>query len=293
MRILVAGAGAWGTALAHVAKQAGNDVSVWSRGADLVVDQDAVIMAVPAQAVRDVLGVLKVGKRPVIVAAKGLERTTGKLMADVVRDVARGAIPMALSGPSFAADVMQGLPTAVTLACADAGLAEKLSQALSVPTFRIYHTNDLLGVELGGALKNVLAIAGGISDGLQLGESARAALIARGFAELSRMAEKMGARPKTLMGLSGLGDLLLTASSPQSRNRSFGFAIGQGVPVAQALAQSKGVVEGAATAAVARKLASDHKVSMPIVDAVCRIIDEGENPRDVVQRLLLRPATLE
>jgi glycerol-3-phosphate dehydrogenase (NAD(P)+) len=293
MRILVAGAGAWGTALAHVAKQAGNDVSVWSRGADLVVDQDAVIMAVPAQAVRDVLGVLKVGKRPVIVAAKGLERTTGKLMADVVRDVARGAIPMALSGPSFAADVMQGLPTAVTLACADAGLAEKLSQALSVPTFRIYHTNDLLGVELGGALKNVLAIAGGISDGLQLGESARAALIARGFAELSRMAEKMGARPKTLMGLSGLGDLLLTASSPQSRNRSFGFAIGQGVPVAQALAQSKGVVEGAATAAVALKLASDHKVSMPIVDAVCRIIDDGENPRDVVQRLLLRPATLE
>jgi glycerol-3-phosphate dehydrogenase (NAD(P)+) len=293
MRILVAGAGAWGTALAHVAKQAGNDVSVWSRGADVVVDQDAVIMAVPAQAVRDVLGVLNVGKRPVIVAAKGLERTTGKLMADVVRDVAPGAIPMALSGPSFAADVMQGLPTAVTLACADAGLAEKLSQALSVSTFRIYHTNDILGVELGGALKNVLAIASGISDGLQLGESARAALIARGFAELSRMAEKMGARPKTLMGLSGLGDLLLTASSPQSRNRSFGFAVGQGVSVVQALAQSKGVVEGAATAAVALKLASDHKVSMPIVDAVCRIIDDGENPRDVVQRLLLRPATLE
>jgi glycerol-3-phosphate dehydrogenase (NAD(P)+) len=293
MRILVAGAGAWGLALAHVAKQAGHDVSVWSRGKDLVVDQDAVIMAVPAQALREVLGVLAVGKTPVIVAAKGLERTTGKLMADVVRDVAPDAMPMALSGPSFATDVMQGLPTAVTLAGEDSGLAEKYARALSVPTFRIYHTNDLLGVELGGALKNVLAIASGISDGLQLGESARAALIARGFAELSRIAEKLGARPKTLMGLSGLGDLLLTASSPQSRNRIFGFAIGQGVPVAQALAQSKGVVEGAATAAVARKLASDHKVSMPIVDAVCRIIDEGENPRDVVQRLLLRPATLE
>jgi glycerol-3-phosphate dehydrogenase (NAD(P)+) len=293
MRILVAGAGAWGTALAHVARQAGHEVSVWSRGADVLVDQDAVIMAVPAQALREVLGVLAVGKTPVIVAAKGLERSTGKLMADVVRDVAPDAIPMALSGPSFAADVMQGLPTAVTLACVDPGLAEIHARALSVPTFRIYHTNDLLGVELGGALKNVLAIASGISDGLQLGESARAALIARGFAELSRIAEKLGARPKTLMGLSGLGDLLLTASSPQSRNRSFGFAIGQGASVAQALAQSKGVVEGAATAAVARKLALAHHVSMPIVDAVCRIIDEGENPRDVVHDLLARPATME
>jgi glycerol-3-phosphate dehydrogenase (NAD(P)+) len=293
MRILVAGAGAWGTALAHVARQAGHEVSVWSRGADVLVDQDAVIIAVPAQALREVLGILAVGKTPVIVAAKGLERTTGKLMADVVREVACDAMPMALSGPSFAADVMQGLPTAVTLACVDPGLAEIHARAFSVPTFRIYHTNDLLGVELGGALKNVLAIASGISDGLQLGESARAALIARGFAELSRIAEKLGARPKTLMGLSGLGDLLLTASSPQSRNRSFGFAIGQGASVAQALAQSKGVVEGAATAVVARKLALHHHVSMPIVDAVCRIIDEGENPRDVVHDLLARPATME
>jgi glycerol-3-phosphate dehydrogenase (NAD(P)+) len=293
MRILVAGAGAWGTALAYVARQAGHEVSVWSRGADVAVDQDAVIIAVPAQALREVLGLLAVGKTPVIVAAKGLERTTGKLMANVVGEVASDAMPMALSGPSFAADVMQGLPTAVTLACVDPGLAEIHARALSVPTFRIYHTNDLLGVELGGALKNVLAIASGISDGLQLGESARAALIARGFAELSRIAEKLGARPKTLMGLSGLGDLMLTASSPQSRNRSFGFAIGQGVSVVQALAQSKGVVEGAATAAVARKLALAHHVSMPIVDAVCRIIDEGENPRDVVHDLLARPATME
>jgi len=195
-----------------------------------------------------------------------------------------------LSGPSFAADVLKGLPTAVVLAAPTLAEAGEWAGALSLPAFRIYASDDVLGVEIGGALKNVLAIACGISDGRRLGDSARAALTTRGFAELTRFGRKLGARPETLMGLSGLGDLLLTCSSRQSRNYAFGFAVGDGQSVAAALAAARGVVEGAWTVKIARALAQKHGVDMPIVEAVHAIVDEAAAPDEQIARLLARPA---
>jgi glycerol-3-phosphate dehydrogenase (NAD(P)+) len=200
---------------------------------------------------------------------------------------------MVLSGPSFAADVVKGLPTAVTLAAPTLAEAGAWGEALTVPSFRVYGSDDVLGVEIGGALKNVLAIACGISDGRKLGDSARAALTTRGFAELSRFGRKLGARPETLMGLSGLGDLLLTCSSRQSRNYAFGLAIGEGKGVQQALAQSRGVVEGASTAAIAARMAKQHGVDMPIVQAVHAIVDGGARPEQAIAALLARPVGAE
>ena len=197
---------------------------------------------------------------------------------------------MVLSGPSFAADVMRGLPTAVVLAAATLAEAGEWAEALSLPSFRIYNSDDVMGVEIGGALKNVLAIACGIADGRGLGDSARAALTTRGFAELTRFGRKLGARPETLMGLSGLGDLLLTCSSRQSRNYAFGLAIGEGASVARALAQSRGVVEGATTVKIAHELARRHGVDMPIIAAVHAIVDQGASPEQEIARLLARPA---
>jgi glycerol-3-phosphate dehydrogenase (NAD(P)+) len=185
---------------------------------------------------------------------------------------------------------MKGLPTALTLAAPTLAEAGEWAQALSLPQFRVYASDDVMGVELGGALKNVLAIACGISDGKRLGDSARAALTTRGFAELRRLGRKLGAKPETLMGLSCLGDLLLTCSSPQSRNYGFGFAIGEGKSPAEALDLARGVVEGASTARVAKKLAADAEVEMPIVAAVTAIIDEGASPDEAIARLLARPA---
>ena len=295
MRIGVLGAGAWGSALAHVARTAGHGVSVWSRrspDAHPIAQADAVILAVPAQAVRAVLLDLKdvlSGPRPLIISAKGIEQGSGLFMNEVVAEVLPQAEPMVLSGPSFAADVMTGLPTAVVLAAPRLPEARRWAEALSIPHFRIYASDDVKGVEIGGALKNVLAIACGISDGRGLGDSARAALTTRGFAELTRFAARLGARPETLMGLSGLGDLLLTCSSRQSRNYSFGFALGQGRSVAQALAASRGVVEGASTVKVAQALSRQHGVDMPIVDAVHAIVDEGSSPEEEIARLLSRP----
>ena len=295
MRIGVLGAGAWGSALAHVARTAGHGVSVWSRrtpDAHPIAQADAVILAVPAQAVRAVLLDLKdvlSGSRPLIISAKGIEQGSGLFMNEVVADVLPQAQALVLSGPSFAADVMTGLPTAVVLAAPRLPEARRWAEALSIPHFRIYASDDVKGVEIGGALKNVLAIACGISDGRGLGDSARAALTTRGFAELTRFAARLGARPETLMGLSGLGDLLLTCSSRQSRNYSFGFALGQGRSVAQALAASRGVVEGASTVKVAQALSRQHGVDMPIVDAVHAIVDEGSSPEEEIARLLSRP----
>jgi glycerol-3-phosphate dehydrogenase (NAD(P)+) len=200
---------------------------------------------------------------------------------------------MVLSGPSFAADVLKSLPTAVVLAANDIDDARHWAAAMSLPAFRIYASDDVMGVEIGGALKNVLAIACGIADGRGLGDSARAALTTRGFAELTRFAAKLGAKPDTLMGLSGLGDLLLTCSSRQSRNYSFGFAIGEGKSVAQALALSKGVVEGALTVKIAQALAHKQGVDMPIVDAVHAIVDELASPEEEIARLLARPLKTE
>ena len=292
-RIAIAGNGAWGQALAHVARAAGHDVSMWSRQKSDVVSfasVDAIIVAVPAQAVRDVRTLIKPPKGiPLIISAKGIERQTAKFMNEVVAEIVPGAIPFVLSGPSFASDVVKGMPTAVTLAAPTLAEAGEWAQALSLPMFRVYGSDDVLGVEIGGALKNVLAIACGISDGKGLGDSARAALTTRGFAELMRFGKKLGAKPETLTGLAGLGDLLLTCSSRQSRNYSFGLAIGQGASVSAALAASRGVVEGAHTARVAHALAMRHEVDMPIVAAVSAIIDRGAEPAQEIARLLARP----
>ena len=295
MKLAVLGAGAWGSALAHVARVGGHEVAVWSRAEphpEALAGAEAAILAVPAQGVREVLSRLKsivTNSMPLIIAAKGIEQGTGLFMNEVVAEVLPQAEPMVLSGPSFAADVMKGLPTAVVLAAAELSEARRWAGALSVPAFRIYATDDVRGVEIGGALKNVLAIACGISDGRGLGDSARAALTTRGFAELTRFATRLGARPETLMGLSGLGDLLLTCSSRQSRNYSFGFAIGEGKTVAEALALSKGVVEGAATVRIAFALAHRLGIDMPIVDAVHAIVDENAAPAQEIARLLARP----
>ena len=292
-RIAIAGNGAWGQALAHVARTAGHDVSMWSRQKSDVVSfasLDAIIAAVPAQAVRDVLTLIKPPKGiPLIISAKGIEQKTAKFMNEVVAEVVPGALTFVLSGPSFASDVLKGLPTAVTLAAPTLAEAGEWAQALSLPMFRVYGSDDVLGVEIGGALKNVLAIACGISDGKGLGDSARAALTTRGFAELMRFGKKLGAKPETLTGLAGLGDLLLTCSSHQSRNYSFGLAIGQGTSVSAALAASRGVVEGAHTARVAQALSVRHEVDMPIVAAVSAIIDHGAEPAQEIARLLARP----
>jgi glycerol-3-phosphate dehydrogenase (NAD(P)+) len=295
----VLGGGAWGTALAHVARSAGHEISMWTRAEPSLSSlekADALILAVPAQAARDVLNQIAPAARSapsIIIAAKGIEQETGLFMNEVVTDVLPAVKPMVLSGPSFAADVLKGLPTAVVLAASDMDDARDWANALSLATFRIYASGDVLGVEIGGALKNVLAIACGISDGRGLGDSARAALTTRGFAELTRFAAKLGAKPETLMGLSGLGDLLLTCSSRQSRNYSFGFAIGEGKTAVQALALSKGVVEGAFTVKIAQALARKHGADMPIVDAVHAIVDENASPEEEIARLLARPLKIE
>jgi glycerol-3-phosphate dehydrogenase (NAD(P)+) len=294
-RITVLGGGAWGTALAHVALAAGHSVSVWSRAEpslEPVAAASALILAVPAQAARTVLQTIRPdvqNGQPLIISAKGIEQGTGLFLNEVVAETAPELEPMVLSGPSFAADVLKGLPTAVVLAAGHLDHALDWAEALSLPEFRIYASDDVRGVEIGGALKNVLAIACGISDGRGLGDSARAALTTRGFAELTRFAAKLGARPETLMGLSGLGDLLLTCSSRQSRNYSFGFAIGSGLSAEAALAQAKGVVEGAHTVKIAQALAHRHGVDMPIVDAVHAIVDGGAAPEDEIAKLLSRP----
>jgi glycerol-3-phosphate dehydrogenase (NAD(P)+) len=275
----VLGAGAWGTALAIVAAKSGRRVSVWSRDpgrletiaverADLrfpsgivlpaglefcteraaLARADAVLVAVPAQHVREVLsGFDPAPACPLVICAKGIERESGKLMTEVLAETVPAAQSAILSGPSFARDVLLGLPTAVTIA-ARADVAQRLQVSLGHAAFRPYASEDLVGVALGGAAKNVYAIACGIVIGMGLGESARAALIARGFAELSRLARALGARDETLMGLSGLGDLVLTATSPTSRNFSFGLALGRGEPLARLLAPGAPLAEGVQTA---------------------------------------------
>lgn len=322
MKIGVFGGGAWGTALANLWAGTGHDVMLWARSEETVrsinerhentvrlpgiglepcliamTDMagaaycDVAVLVTPAQtlgqtatALRDVLS----PKVPVVLCAKGIDRGSGDLMSEVAARNLSNPLA-ALSGPSFAADVARGLPTAVTLAATDAALAKHLATSLSAPHVRLYATDDLTGVEIGGAAKNVLAIACGISDGLGFGPSARAALIARGFAELRRFAAARGARPETLAGLSGLGDLVLTCSGPQSRNMAFGIALGAGASVSDALASSGSVCEGAATAPVLAALARQAGISMPITDAVCAVLAEETDVRGAVESLLARP----
>jgi glycerol-3-phosphate dehydrogenase (NAD(P)+) len=319
--IAVLGAGAWGTALANLAAQAGHSVTLWARddakaakikqnrenprlpGARLhdrvevtgdpagAEGVDVVMLVVPAQALRSVAVQLnKLDGTPVIACAKGIERGSHKFMTDVIAEAAPGASPAILSGPSFAADVARGLPTAVTLAARDEDTASTLARALSTPLFRLYHSTDIRGVEIGGAAKNVLAIAAGIVVGRGLGASAAAALTTRGFAELSRFGRALGAQPETLTGLSGLGDLILTCSSPQSRNFSLGIALGQGK--ADALRGDK-LAEGAATAPVLVEMASEKGIEMPIATAVAAVLEGKLSVDQATESLLTRPLRAE
>jgi glycerol-3-phosphate dehydrogenase (NAD(P)+) len=319
-RIGVIGGGAWGTALAETAVRAGRKVTLWEHDAgnaasliehrcsrflpdvrisDAVdvtreladlAQADAILLVVPAQATRAVvksLATLLRAGTPVVACAKGIEHGTHQFATEVIAECASTVTPAILSGPSFAADVARGLPTAVTLACADAGTAEALAHALGSATFRPYHSTDVRGVEIGGAAKNVLAIAAGIVAGRGLGASAQAALITRGFAELTRFGRAYGARSETLTGLSGLGDLVLTCSTPQSRNFSFGVDLAKGVPLAKAGGGK--LAEGVFTAPVLLDMARTRNVDMPISAAVAAVLSEAVSVGEAIESLLTRP----
>jgi glycerol-3-phosphate dehydrogenase (NAD(P)+) len=321
----VIGAGAWGTALAQTLASDGSSVLLWAREPELVDEINArhsnslflpgprlaenvratndladfaalpvLLAVVPAQFLAAVLSGLPDRDRDLVLCAKGIEAGTGRLMADVAAQAAPAASLAVLSGPTFAHEVAAGLPTAVTLACSG-GEAQwrRLSPKIARPAFRPYYSDDLVGAEIGGAVKNVLAIACGVVEGLQLGQNARAALIARGYAEMLRFGQARGARGETLAGLCGLGDLVLTCSSTSSRNFSLGKALGEGQSAAEALSGKMSVAEGAHTAPVLAELARRDGVEMPIVAAVCRLL-AGEAPaRSIVSELLARPLRAE
>lgn len=326
-RVAVIGAGAFGCALALAFSRAGRDVILWGRDAPrmaamaetrrcgevlpgmaleagitptadlaLACQPGVIVVAIPTQSLGEVARAMAChvpADAAVISAAKGIERTTGAFVTDVLSAAldphAHGLNRFGvMSGPSFAADVAGGLPTAISLAMPDGRHAEALAKRLSSATLRLYHTSDVRGVEIGGAAKNVLAIAAGIVAGMGLGESARAAMVTRGFAELRRYAGAFGAKPETLMGLSGLGDLVLTASSPQSRNYSLGLALGQGKALSEANPTGK-LAEGVFTAAILGQTARQHGIEMPIVEAVAGVLDGAISVGDAVRALMTRP----
>lgn len=321
----VIGAGAWGTALAQAMASNGSPVVIWARETELVEEINTghtnslflpgaklapsiratgnlanlaalpvLLVVTPAQHLARVLGDLPDGPRDLVLCSKGIEAGTGRLMADVAAEAAPAAQVAVLSGPTFAHEVAAGLPTAVTLACSGSDAQwQRLAPALSRPTLRLYYSDDVTGAEIGGAVKNVLAIACGVVDGLGLGQNARAALIARGYAEMVRFGLALGGRAETLVGLCGLGDLVLTCSSTSSRNFSLGKALGEGQSADQALHGKSSVAEGAHTAPVLADLARQRGIDMPIVEAVCRLL-AGEAPAtSVVSDLLSRPLRAE
>jgi glycerol-3-phosphate dehydrogenase (NAD(P)+) len=319
----VVGAGAWGTALAQLCARAGLGVTLWTREPALarslaetgrndlylpgvalapaicatsdladLSSADLILATTPAQHMRGVLAGLKLklhAGAPVILCAKGVEQGSLKLMTQVLAETLPQARPAVLSGPSFAAEVARGSPTAVTLACPDLALGEALARALATPTFRPYLTDDLIGAEAGGAVKNVLAIACGVVEGRGLGRSAHAALITRGFAEMTRLGVALGGRAETLAGLCGLGDLVLTCSSPQSRNMSVGLALGRGETLAAALVGKRSVAEGVASAPAVRALGERLGVEMPICEAVAKIVAGEIGVERAIEDLLSRP----
>ena len=318
--VAVIGAGAWGTALANAIATADRPVVLFARdpataerlGAarinpklpgirisdDVVLTSSiaraaeaaVILLATPTQDLRAATALLAPHAKdgtPLVACAKGIERGTQKFVTEIIAEAAPKATPAILSGPGFAQDIARGLPTAVTVAAHDAPVAAPLAHRLGTQTFRPYHTTDVRGVEIGGAAKNVLAIAAGIVIGRKLGASALAALTTRGFAELVRFGEAFGARPETLTGLSGLGDLILTCSSPQSRNLSFGVALGEGTSV-EAASGGK-LVEGAFTAQVLCEMAKARGVDMPITEAVAAVLDGRLSVKDAIDMLLTRP----
>jgi glycerol-3-phosphate dehydrogenase (NAD(P)+) len=323
-RISVLGGGAWGAALAETAVRAGRKVTLWEHDAGNVesllkekrskflpdhrlhdsiqvtrelgdaAKADAILLVVPTQATRAVcqsLASLVDSGTAIVVCAKGIERGTHKFVTEIVAECAPKATPAILSGPSFASDVARGLPTAVTLACSDGKIAEQLAKALGSAMFRPYHSADVRGVEIGGAAKNVLAIACGIVAGRGLGASASAALITRGFAELMRFGKAFGAKPETLTGLSGLGDLVLTCSTPQSRNFSFGVDLAKGMTPEKA--GGGRLAEGAFTALVLLEMAAEKEIEMPISNAVAAVLADMMSVDEAIESLLTRPLKAE
>ena len=257
---------------------------------------DAILMVAPAQHVRNIARQLRPALRPgqpIVLCAKGIEQTSGRMLGDVLAEVLPEQTLAVLSGPSFAADVARGLPAALTIACRREEIGRDLAERMGYRQFRLYWSSDTVGVEIGGALKNVLAIAAGIVDAKGLGASAHAGLVTRGFAEMRRLGEALGARPETLMGLSGLGDLILTCGSPQSRNMSLGRALGQGRSLAEILDGRVAVTEGVYTAAAAVRLAHDKGIEMPISEAVHAIIEGRMAVDDAIARLMQRPIKAE
>jgi glycerol-3-phosphate dehydrogenase (NAD(P)+) len=320
-RIAVLGAGAWGTALAMTALAAGRATRLWAREAEVVTaiakthentrflpgvklapslhvtgdlkeaaDADALLVTVPAQVLSEFarsLAPLVASQTPLVICAKGIEKETGFLLPELLAQAIPGAQIAMLSGPSFARDVALGLPTAVTIA-GESEVAARLQASLNSLAFRPYASDDVTGVALGGAAKNVYAIACGVVEGLKLGENARAALLARSFAELARLGEALGARPETLMGLSGLGDLVLTATSKSSRNFSFGVSLGQGKSPAELEAPGRPLAEGAATAPALVKRAHALKIELPIAEAMADLLSGRLALGEAVTRLMTR-----
>jgi len=324
VKLGIIGGGAWGTALAQVASAGERETLLWALEPDVVeavngrhenpvflagvplnpairatsnlteLDGcDAWLIVTPAQHMRAVLEDTPRCDKPLILCSKGIEEASGELLHRVARQVCPNAPVAVLSGPTFAHEVAKGLPTAVTLAAEDAALAKQLRDRIAQPTFRIYVSDDVAGAEIGGAVKNVLAIACGVVEGRGLGQNARAALVGRGFAEMTRFGVAFGARRETLAGLSGLGDLVLTCSSTSSRNYSLGLGIGQGRSAAELMANSKTVAEGAFTAPVLARLAQDKGIDMPIVDAVDALITGRANVDQALDALLTRPPRAE
>jgi glycerol-3-phosphate dehydrogenase (NAD(P)+) len=319
----ILGGGAWGTALAQVGARAGLEVILWAREVEAVgaineahenrlflpgvqldpairatedladlAGRDVIFAVAPAQHLRGVLQHFAqhfTAGTPVVLCAKGIEQGSLKLMAEVLAETLPGAAPAVLSGPSFAAEVARGLPTAITLACPDPELARRLAEAIATPAFRPYLSADMIGAEAGGAIKNVLAIACGVVEGRGLGRSAHAALVTRGFAELTRLAIALGGKPETVAGLCGLGDLVLTCSSPQSRNMSLGLALGRGESLAAARGGKLSVAEGADSAPAVRDLARKLGVDAPILDAVAAILAGEIDVDAAIAGLLARP----
>jgi len=320
MKLGVIGGGAWGTALAQVASTGGRETLLWAMEPEVVeainarhensiflaeiplnetiratsnlaeLDScDAWIVVTPAQHMRSVLSKAPSGKRPLVLCSKGIEADSGKLLHEVAREVCPSSPIAVLSGPTFAHEVAAGLPTAVTLACEDRSLGEELRSRINLVHFRTYRTDDVAGAEAGGAVKNVLAIACGIVEGKKFGQNACAALIARGFAEMTRFGVAMGGRRETLAGLSGLGDLVLTCSSTSSRNFSLGKAIGEGRDVRELMRDRRTVAEGAHTAPVVNRIALERDIDMPIVGAVVELLEGKTRIDELLQTLLSRP----
>lgn len=321
--IAVIGAGAWGTALAAIIAREGRDVALWARRPELAAEinhdyksQDflphvdlprtlratsdlaeacagkgAILLVVPSTYVRDLCRRLAphvAAGAPVILCAKGIEAKSGALMSEIAQDELPDHPVGALSGPTFAAEVARGLPTAITLSIPGTD-APAIAEAIRTPAFRPYLSNDLTGVQIGGAVKNVIAIASGIATGLKLGSNAQAALITRGLAEIARLAVARGARAETLMGLSGLGDLALTCSSPQSRNMAFGIGLGEGRSMADLLSGRRSVVEGIENAQTVTAAARALDVELPICEAVNAVLHHGTEIKTAIRALLDRP----